>query len=272
MSKFHIRIKINPGGHGARLDKLGEISSQIEAFLRNLAQDTSIKVKKGDFVAVNFANGSACYDVELVSAVRGRQVQRYNTNLMKVIDFNPEDPKLLKGIRPQTIYQFAKIADPIESDEEVGIGLFENGGRKPKQWRYLSKATAKEIIKALAPVEYDGGIQAVIHSLFLEAERPYFKARELSTGELVTCFYKSEIHYPQIMDTLKRQQSIVHITGTAKASRLDRQVTEIAVDKIVPAKTITKEELYRFFGCAPNLTGNLSTGEFIARIRHHGEA
>ncbi len=272
MSKFHIRIKINPGGHGARLDKLGEISSQIEAFLRSLAHDTSIKAKKGDFVAVNFGNGSVCYDVELVSAIRGQKVQRYNTNLKKVIEFNPDDPKPMKGIRPVTIHQFARIADPIEADEEVGIGLYENGGKKPKLWKYLSKATAKEIINALAPVEYDGSIQAIIHALFLEAERPYFKAREISTDKLITCFYKPETHYDKIVESIKRQQSIVHITGKVKASRLDRQVAEITVEKIVPAKIMTKEELHRFFGCAPNLTGELTTEEFVDRIRHHGEA
>jgi hypothetical protein len=206
-----------------------------------------------------------------VGTAKENQVKHYNEHLKQITDFRPDSQKPLKRIRPFTLAQFAKIADPIEADEQVGIGIYDNGNRRSAEWHYLSKATAREITKTLEPVEYDGGIQAIIHSLFLETDRPYFRARELSSEELVTCYYPRHL-YKDIVETLQKPKTVVHIIGRVKASRLDRQVTEIIVQKIDPAQTMTKEELQRFFGSAPNLTGNLSTEEFLARIRHGGEA
>ena len=69
MARIRVRFEINKGQIGAPLDKLGEIASEAEKFLRMLAQDLRLDVKKGDWTALNFENGSVGFDVEFPEQV-----------------------------------------------------------------------------------------------------------------------------------------------------------------------------------------------------------
>lgn len=122
---------------------------------------------------------------------------------------------------------------------------------------------------ALAPIEYEGAIQAMMHALFLEGERPYFKARELSSDKVVNCYYARNL-YPDVVRVLERRRAVVHIYGSVKSSRLDKHVSEMNVTKIAQAERMTTEELHRLFGVAPHLTGELSTEDFMDTVRERG--
>jgi hypothetical protein len=59
----------------------------------------------------------------------------------------------------------------------------------------------------------------------------------------------------------------------AEDVELPRRVEQVKVDKIDPAHEMSEQEFNSFFGCAPNFTGQLTTQEFIDRIRgRNGEA
>jgi hypothetical protein len=270
MARLHFRIKLNPGGIGAQLDKLAEVSSKTDQFLRSLANDVSLTMKKGELIAVRFENGSVAFDIEFIGIAEERQVNVYNSTLDKVVNYGVFPHMDLGPVRPQTLASYAAIADPIAADEKIEIGIYENGTNTPR-WNILSKQVSKQILEDLRPIEYEGGIQAIIHSLVLESGKPSFKARELSSESLITCYY-SEALYNDIVETLQSRYAVVHVIGTIWASRITKQIEEMRVDKITKAPVMTASELERLWGSAPNLTGDLTTEEFLHQIRDDDSA
>jgi hypothetical protein len=268
MSKLHLRIKLNPGGIGARLDKLADVSSKADIFLRALAADVNLEMKKGELLALDFKNASIEFAIEYVGTAEERKVNHYNKTLKKITEYNPREIEQLEEIKPQTIKYYADIAESIEQDEKILFGIYENGSQEPA-WQPLSKQISKQINESLLPIEYEGGIQAIIHSIFIEIERPYFKARELSSETLITCYYKNA-HYDEIIRILETPHAIVHLTGTIKASKITRKIEDIKIKTIARAPHMAKEELLKFFGSAPDFTGELSTSDFINRMRSRG--
>ncbi len=266
MARLRIRIKLNPGGVGAQLDKLAEVSSKTDQFLRLLANDVNLPIKKGDLVAVGFENSSVSFDVEYVGVAEERQVNVYNTNLEKVVKYGSSPIKDLGPVRPQTLASYAAIADPIASDEKIDIGIY-NGEDTPK-WNILSKTVSKQILETLHPIHYEGAIQAIIHSAVFEGKLS-FKARELSSELLITC-YAPESLYEDIMKTLESRGAVVHIYGTVRASRITKQIEEINVRTLRKAAKLTRSELDQLWGSAPNFTGTLSTEAYIDRLREDG--
>jgi hypothetical protein len=101
MARLRIKIELNPGGVGVRLDKLAKISEEFEKFLRSLAQDCGTSIELGEWLAKDFYDGSFGSMVEYVkhvevqeavklsSAVRNRKTgtteTTNTTNLMQIV-------------------------------------------------------------------------------------------------------------------------------------------------------------------------------------------
>ena len=64
MATIRVRFQLNKGRMGAPLSKLGKIAGQAERFLRALATDANIDQSSGEWLALNFDNGSVSYDAE----------------------------------------------------------------------------------------------------------------------------------------------------------------------------------------------------------------
>ena len=73
--------------------------------------------------------------------------------------------------------------------------------------------------------------------------------------------------YQDIVRLLKDKDAVVCVSGMIKANMADRRIEEIHAEKFGASEPFTDEDLEKFFGCAPNITGNQSTQQFIRKIR-----
>ena len=112
------------------MSKLGKIAEQAEKFLKALASELSIEQRAGDWLAVNFKNGSVSYDAELQEEVTdGPQAQLFNKHLEFVTDYDPDREGANGMVAESTLVEYARIGMIIDPDEVVGIGIYRNGGR-----------------------------------------------------------------------------------------------------------------------------------------------
>ena len=110
-------------------------------------------------------------------------------------------------------------------------------------------------------------IQGIIHSLYKESSPPYFDARQLSTQDIVKCLYKQE-DYRLVVNLLQRRDAVVIVSGLVEPRmRLDRKITEIRIERMRSTEPLSDAEFAKLQGAAPELTGRLSTDDFIERQR-----
>ncbi|MFI5015266.1 MAG: hypothetical protein ACHQAY_23270 [Hyphomicrobiales bacterium] len=268
MARIRVRFELNKGRTGAPLAKLGKIAEQAEKFLKALAAEISIEQRAGDWLAVNFKNGSVSYDAEFQGEVSAGQAMLFNKHLEFVADYDPEreGPNGLVG--PSTIAEFARMGSLIDPDEVIGVGVYRNGS-KPI-WRRISYAHAAAIRQEVeAPLPTYGGLQGIIHSLYKEARHPSFQLRELSTDALVRCFYIGT-QYPLVAEVLQERTAIVNVAGDIVYDRVSRSATELKLERIEKARVLTPAEFESFFGSAPKFTGDMSTDQYIDEMRADG--
>jgi len=267
MARLRIRIELNKGRRGIFLHKLGGIGEETAKFLRMLGEDLGLGESKRDWLAVNFRDGSVTFEVENAGQPTEPEACAYTLALRSVIDYVPPGRNLPASIRLATIKQYAQIAGSIDPDEHVSFGLYVNGEDDPTEWRMLSKQHAQELASYIdQPLQYEGWLQGRIHALYKGASPPYIQVRELSSGDLVKCIYK-EKDYDVIVSLLHNKDAVVNIFGRVKARGSDGKIEEIRIDKAEEAPSMSEEEFERFFGCAPDMTGHMSTEEFIDKVR-----
>ncbi len=279
MPQIKLRVLLNEGREGTPLDKLGGITQEMDKFLRMLAVDIGIHISKGDFVTSNFRNGSVLFDVKFAGTADETSMERYQKGFQYVSQF-PYDNKsnrrsgrtirrsaLTSQVKTATIAQYAKMGKIIDPDEKIGMALYGKRGIRKKDWSYLSRVRASEIMDALEDtVEYIGSIQGVISALHKEAMPPFIILKELSTDTLIKCIYGPH-QYPSIVHALKERDAVVHVGGLIKASRIEQKPVRMQVEEITISERLLDEHIERFFGCVPKMTGDLSTADYIEHIR-----
>jgi hypothetical protein len=234
MARLRLRLQLNKGRLGAPLSKLGRISEQAERFLRALATEVQIN-NPGEWLAVNFANGSVSYDAEYQGDVSQAQAAIFSRHLEYVVDYDPDAEGAQGMVQPGTLAEYARIGALIDPDEVVGIGIYRDEKTKPI-WRQISYAKTARIRRAVeAPLPTYGAVQGIIHSLQKEARQPYFQVRELATDVLVRCTYTvahgrdQDTWYIKQLLQAARDGEIVAFTSTlsiAECTTADGQVTD----------------------------------------------
>jgi hypothetical protein len=269
MTAIRIRFQVNKGRIGAPLSKLGKIAEQAERFLRALATEAEIDQASGEWLAQNFDNGSVSYDAVFQGIVTPAQATIFNRHMEYVVDFDPDSEGAQGMVKPATLAEFARMGALMDPDEVIGIGLYQDGRKKPV-WRQISYAKTVGVRQAIeAPLPTYGAVQGIIHSLQKELRQPYFQVRELSTESLVRCTYTTA-QYPQVADALQERTTIIHVSGDVTYDRASRAVSELRLDRIDKARVMTPAEFEQFFGIAPRFTGEMSTDEYIDSLRDNG--
>jgi len=269
MAQFKLRIELNKGREGAPLDKLGDITRQVERFLRSLADDLKLDAKKGEWIGLNFRNGSVSYDAAFQVDVPESKIRHFNQCVEFVADYDPDAEGINGLVSDATLLEFGKLGERIDPDETIGLGLY-SPDRKRLKWRRVEYRKASKIRQAIEfPIRSYGSVQGVFHAWLKEAQHPFFQLRELSTENLVRCYYADEM-YPQIVEGLKRRIAIVHVSGQMKLDRAKRSIEEMRVERLDKVETLSEDEFRSFFGVAPRLTGDLSTQQFIDSMRQDG--
>jgi len=111
-----------------------------------------------------------------------------------------------------------------------------------------------------------GEIQGIVHAFFKETEKPYLKVRELSTKQLVNCYFPPAM-YRHAVKVLEDQEAVVFVEGWVKEDPETGFVTEIAVTDFRPAPEFSIQAFRDAIGSIPDYTGTLSTIQALDKLR-----
>ena len=270
MARFRIRLEIHRSERGIALATLGKLSEETMRFLKLMGEDVQVDGLQSEWIVTDFEEGSLLFTVESAGEADEDQVSTYQGALKRVIAYEPKT-ETPAGIRNETLAQYARLASSIAGNESLRIGLFTNGSERPDEWQSLSKQQAVGITEYFDElIESTGTVQGIVHSLYKESQPPYFDLRELSNNKLIKCQYPQRL-YEQVIGSLKKREAIVIVQGEITARRRDRKIDHVVVRQMKVAPELTEADLEEFFGCAPDFTGELSTEEYIRRMRGHAD-
>ncbi|MBA2735649.1 MAG: hypothetical protein H0U50_02565 [Pyrinomonadaceae bacterium] len=259
MAQFRIKLELNKGRHGIPLQRLANIAKEAEKFLEMFSQD--VKLEKNGWIADNFENGSLMYDVNYVGESEPHNIAVAHKAFEQITDIKTTPDELDFGIRKETFWQFAQIANHIEADDYIGIGLYK--GEDVPEIKELSKERSLEIERQIAQrvVEF-GGIQGEITALIKGSNHLWIN--DFATNNRVVCTFKGEM-YSQVWQLLKSQDTVVNVEGWI--TKDNGKVIDFVIEKISSAVVYQEGDLEKLFGCDPNFTGELSTEEYVAKLR-----
>lgn len=277
MARLRIKLELNPGGDGIRLDKLASISGELEKFLRSLANDCGVSSNTGEWVARGFYEGSMGAIVEHIGAVEPIAAEKFNKGIRQFASFRQDRDKFNGDFTEPTYRSFVAIGTRLDTDEAVKIGLYDEADDdevsatdEPDAWESIAKRTTIEVEEAvLKPVVYEGSIQGTLGTWYKESDFIY--VRDTVFGALVKCTYKADM-YDMIYRFYKDKRAVVHVTGRVTSDRLNGEPKEIAVQKIERFDKLSDDDFDSIFGAAPDLIGDESAADFIDRMRDDGDA
>lgn len=270
MAKLRIRLKINPGRIGTPLKKFSLVSQDLHGFLRAAVYDLKLQEKDADWIAKDFANGSAEFTAENLGSFGVQEAQEFHSAVHKIVSFDPARERLDGPFKKSTLQQYTRIGAHLDADEYIEVGFY-GELEKVQDWQRLSKRQSVEISESLLEtIEYVGAVFGKIHALYKEASPPYFNLRDLDTGGLVNCYYKVS-HYGEVIEVLRDKDAFVHVGGLVRANMIKHEIESIMVDKLRLSTSFSEDEYRALLGSLPNITGDLSTKEFISRIRGDDE-
>jgi hypothetical protein len=269
MARMRIKYELNPGGVGVRLDKLAKISEEFEKFLRSLAQDCGVTVSIGDWLAKDFYNGSFGSTVEYVQNVEPAAAIEFNEGIRFFSRFRNEH--LPSTYSPTTIKQFIEIGGAIDADEKIKVGVFEDvdADNEEPVWEQITKLVTTKVDAVFHDqYRYDGALQGKLGTWYKDSN--YFNLRDLASGSLIKCFYPTDM-YETIYGLYLDKDAVVNLSGMVTANRVTGQIEEMRITWAKSYAPLSAREYNKLFGLAPDLTGDLTTDQYIDRIRD-GEA
>lgn len=267
MHQVRIRVELNKGRVGMPLDKLAVIAGKTVEFLGSLANDLGLAAPEHAWLAENFDNGSVDFDCRFAVPLEDDRAKRLSSGMRMVFANDYSDATTAMLIRPETRRHFARIGRPLDADEVARFGIYRDTTLDTVEWFSLTAALAAEIEEPLATTHRAyGEVQGIVHAFFKEAERPYLKIRELSTRELVNCYFPREL-YQSAVEVLADPDAVVFVEGWTTASTDSGRVSEIDVADFRLAPEFC-EDVYRAgLGSQGDFTGELETSDYIRGVR-----
>ncbi len=265
MDKLRVRVRLNKGKKGIPLNRMANVSGEIGKFLDLFCKDLSIKTNMKNWLATNFKEGSLIFTIESKTELNGGKEREFNSTFEGLISQKNVKEKLSEATR----LQFAKITSFAEPEDSVEFGLPSNGDVEPDEWHEITTEKTSEIVSGVeATLKEYGAIQGTLQTWFKESTDAHFTLRELSTRTLIKCYYKQE-DYEKVYSLFKMKNAVIYIGGAIALNIADKKIENIRVDRFDIADNFTDEDFNKFFGCAPNLTGEMSTSEYLRTIREN---
>ena len=235
MATLKIRIELHRPAKGVEMSKLAELAAESQKFLRMVAEDAGVDPNAGTWVAEDFYNQGVGFDAEYQLAdVDAEQVASYINALEGIAAAQRETNWSVKGVRPLTVLQSAKLATVAESGEAIRIGLHPANADASERvdWRVLPRDRGTAIVDYFQEsVEYRGMLQGLIHAIYKESNPPHFAFRDFASGALVNCEFTSGI-WNDLHRALERKDAVVLVSGWIRAKRIDRSIDVMRVEKI----------------------------------------
>lgn len=270
MTVLRLTIEINPGGTGARMDKLASITGEAERFLRLLVGDLGVTSRVGDWVSRDFYNSSVGYVSEFSRNVDDLVVPKFNDAIGFFVTFDGTKWRFDGNFSPRTIKQFVNFGKALDPDENLRIGLYRNGADKPTDWRVLNRKAALAVEKHIeTPLEYIGSVQGRLGTWYKDSD--HFDIHDLIFNEIVKCHYPKD-KYATIYSLYEDNEAVVSVSGRVSADRIDGRPKSVVIDRIATSRPLTDDEFRRIFGLEPRLTGQEPTTDYIDRIRRDSDA
>jgi hypothetical protein len=160
---------LNEGGERVPLSQLTDIADEAEKFLRYLAEDADIAVRRGEWLARNFMNGSISFDVEREAHISLDEAKEFNRKF-EYVDLVKTDKGRLNGeVKHRTLVQFTKVAKALGPHEKLAFGLYRGDADEPYRYANLTKRDAEILADYLAEeTTYRGSIHGAIHDVGIE--------------------------------------------------------------------------------------------------------
>ncbi len=268
MATLRVRFQLNPGRTGVALGKLSKQAENIELFLRSLASDLGEDDSPNLWLARDFQNGSVYNTAEFQAVVDAEKAGMFNDAVQCLTRFKAVSRvKLPDFVTPSTVDRFASLRHSLDPDEKIGIALFDIDTGKLKRWSFVDRLQLEEIEESIeTEVRYIGAVMGRTYEWNKGAKEPYIVIRELNSGELIKCVYADD-DYSKVARLFNDKAAIVIVEGAMTFNRITSKTDVTMASSFDVAPDFSDEDYERFFGCAPGITGDLSTSEFIARGR-----
>lgn len=267
MAKVRLRVELNKGRRGIRLGKLARIAQETLDFLSRAHRDAELPGDPQEWLAVNFDNNSVDFDCEALEDVELLVAERANRVFHTVMTNDRTSDFAKRVVSDSTRRQYSQIAALIEPDERVIFKLFNNGGAEPVETHDLTRSMAHDIdLQLPSTADYYGEIQGTIHALYKDDKPKRVVVRELSSRRLIDCFFDDAI-YGGVIDALEDQRGVVFVEGEIRENLVTGIIEYVSAKDIRLAPVFDEARFNSLIGSAPELTGALSTEEYVERFR-----
>lgn len=265
------RLEINRGLDAIEIGQLESAVVEFRKLLDGIFEDLNFSKDSIRWIASNFEIGSLCYDYVSESEVEDELHGLANRAVSQVISGSRNDAEVDLYIHRKTRAQAKRLFRPFSTGGSLAIGIYTDPGlAKPSSWITAPDNFLVETVAEATP-RYSsyGEIQGRIYALHKEGNHPKIRVKDGSSGEMVDCFYRNEL-YPKILIALQNPNSIVFVSGFTTEDVDTGAIKSMTIESIENAPAWDEDEFNSMIGSFPELTGSLSTEEYINHIRNNG--
>jgi len=262
-----IRVTVGRGKRGILLEKLGRIAQGTVTFLQDLGNDLDIPASE-QWLADNFSSAhSVIFDL---SPQADSELWKRGLKSVMAADFS--DDVMRVRVSPRTRQRYVQIAADLEADEKIEFALLDGDSEAPEIYELDRSAITTFESEKPDHYRYPGEIQGIVHSFVKEAKRQKLVMRELSTRQLVDCYFTKDL-YQGAVALLHDEDAIISVEGLVTEDSSTGLVTEMDVTEFTPAPTFDLAQFERMIGAFPKaLTGGRDAAELLDEDRNNGDS
>lgn len=260
MADVRLKILLNKGREGIPMHKFAEFAKEIDSFLRMLCTD--LQIEKAEWVVEKFKNGS----VELIprlSVTTEEQQAQGMIALERITNPKTTVETLPKYVRRETFGQYARVIKPGDTDEVVQVSVYTEKGTISR--RILNKKRAVVIEKQVRQrINKYCGFKGTISAFYPGSRK--FHLTEKGAAKTVNCIFFKDDMYARVIKVLQKQNVLLNVEGWLRQELTDDSAY-LYVEHLSELPVYQKGDLEKFFGCDPDFTGDLSTEEYLDKMR-----
>ena len=253
-----LKIELNKGRRGIVLQKLSKIVEETEKFLESFAEDMNLS--KTEWLAEKFDNGSVEWQNLYLGPGEPKQIAFSKKALDDLV--SPEstfDSVSSFGVTQKTYLQLAKIAQPLEVDEFIGVGTMNGDGFRMQE--LTKKRAIRMELEVSRSIEEYAGFHGTITALFKDNNSCWLK--DYLTGNRIVCSFRPSL-YSTIWRLLEKRDGLVNVEGWYQ---INKNESRLKIEGISELPQYEEGDIEAFFGCDKDFTGDMTTEQYLENIR-----
>lgn len=265
LKRIKIQVKLAHGLSSIPARKLAEQMDKLALLVESTAEEVGLDLD-GDWQATNFTNSSCAYELYNPQEVDGPKVDEFNSKLNAILAPPPSGSPHIGGFNRKTIKRAIDFAGSFGPDEIAEICLDSPSTGAVVQIEVAKSSLGKHLDSYSHEPIYIGSIMGELYSWTSGGQKPFIKIRDISTGQLVNCFYEKKLH-DDIFALFSKRSTTVILTGEIKYDPVSDKPEMIRITDFELAPEFSQEAFDNFFGMCPGLTGGLDSAEYIRSLR-----